>query len=59
MQSGVVMSMTTPIMRARAAKGAHMPGEGRMLTDAASGRRVRQVTDHPSIHHHPFFFLPA
>jgi oligogalacturonide lyase len=29
------------------------------LTDPASRRRVRQVTAHPSIHHHPFFFVPA
>lgn len=29
------------------------------MTDARSGRRIRQVTGHPSIHHHPFFFVPA
>ena len=28
-------------------------------TDPQSGRRIRQVTNHPSIHHHPFFFVPA
>ena len=33
--------------------------EGRELTDPDSGVRVRQVTDHPSIHHHPFYYLPA
>lgn len=39
-------------------KGAVHPAETRWLTDAATGRRVRQVTSHPSIHHHPFFFVP-
>ncbi|HEU5018542.1 MAG TPA: oligogalacturonate lyase family protein, partial [Pseudolabrys sp.] len=29
------------------------------MIDPKSKRRVRQVTDHPSIHHHPFFFVPA
>jgi oligogalacturonide lyase len=40
-------------------KGAHFPAEDRLATDPASGRRIRQVTSHPSIHHHPFFFVPA
>ena len=40
-------------------KGRVYPSETRWLTDAATGRRIRQVTDHPSIHHHPFFFVPA
>lgn len=53
------MSVMAPAMLARSAKGAVSPREGRILTDAASGRRVRQVTAHPSIHHHPFFFVPA
>jgi len=39
-------------------KGRVYPSETRWLTDAATGRRIRQVTDHPSIHHHPFFFVP-
>ena len=39
-------------------KGSVYPSESRGLTDAATGRRIRQVTDHPSIHHHPFFFVP-
>ncbi len=39
-------------------KGSVYPSETRWLTDAATGRRIRQVTDHPSIHHHPFFFVP-
>ncbi|HEY6026704.1 MAG TPA: hypothetical protein VIV09_07395, partial [Pseudolabrys sp.] len=29
------------------------------MTDPTSGRRLRQITSHPSIHHHPFFFVPA
>ena len=39
-------------------KGAAHAAETRWLTDPATGRRVRQVTSHPSIHHHPFFFVP-
>lgn len=30
-----------------------------MMTDSKSGRRVRQITSYPAIHHHPFFFVPA
>ncbi|MGH6726873.1 MAG: oligogalacturonate lyase family protein [Pseudolabrys sp.] len=40
-------------------KGNRYRSEARSVTDARSRRRVRQVTDHPSIHHHPFFFVPA
>ena len=29
------------------------------MKDERSGRRIRQVTRHASIHHHPFFFVPA
>jgi oligogalacturonide lyase len=39
-------------------KGTVHAAETRWLADAATGRRVRQVTSHPSIHHHPFFFVP-
>jgi len=39
-------------------KGKVSPREARWLKDEATGRRVRQVTQHPSIHHHPFFFVP-
>ena len=39
-------------------KGAVQAAETRWLADAATGRRIRQVTSHPSIHHHPFFFVP-
>ena len=53
------MAMTAPIMRAASGKGARYAPESRPLTDEKSGRRLRQVTSHPSIHHHPFFFVPA
>lgn len=39
-------------------KGRVYPSEARGLTDPVTGRRIRQVTSHPSIHHHPFFFVP-
>lgn len=29
------------------------------IVDEATGRRVRQITDTPCIHHHPFFLIPA
>ena len=35
------------------------PPEGRTRTDPDTGVRVRQVTDHRSINHHPFYYLPA
>ncbi len=41
------------------ARGSVYPSESRSFTDAATGARIRQVTDQPSIHHHPFFFVPA
>ena len=31
----------------------------RPFIDPRTGARVRQVTDHPSIHHHPFYYLPC
>lgn len=40
-------------------KAAVFAREQSVTADPATGRRVRQVTDHPSIHHHPFFFVPA
>jgi oligogalacturonide lyase len=39
-------------------KGRTWPSEGRWLRDETTGARIRQVTTHPSIHHHPFFFVP-
>lgn len=35
------------------------PLESREIVDADTGRRVRQVTNAPAIHHHPFFLAPA
>lgn len=40
------------------AKGSTLAPESRWFEDQATGRRIRQVTNHPSIHHHPFFFVP-
>jgi len=39
-------------------KGRVLPPEARTFRDRASGARIVQVTTHPSIHHHPFFFVP-
>jgi len=33
--------------------------ESRTFTDRHTGARIRQVTNHPSVHHHPFYYLPA
>jgi oligogalacturonide lyase len=41
------------------AKGTVLPAESRTFRDEMTGARVRQVTAHPSIHHHPFYYLPA
>lgn len=41
------------------ARGTRSRPEAREFVDPSSGRRLRQVTSHPSIHHHPFFFVPA
>ncbi len=35
------------------------PPESRTFVDSRTGATVRQVTCHPSIHHHPFYYLPA
>jgi oligogalacturonide lyase len=40
------------------ARGTAYPAEGSSYTDPVTGARVRRVTDHPSIHHHPFYYLP-
>ena len=39
-------------------KGTVLPREDRQFRDPATGRATRQITSHPSIHHHPFFFVP-
>lgn len=41
------------------AKGTVYPAEATIWRDPRTGARIRQVTGHPSIHHHPFFFIPA
>jgi oligogalacturonide lyase len=48
-----------PALQAVYGKGARLPREDRVMRDPRSGGRVRQITSHPSIHHHPFFFVPA
>lgn len=40
-------------------KGAIFPPEAVLTRDAQTGVQVRQITSHPSIHHHPFFYIPA
>jgi len=40
-------------------KGRIWPQESVGHVDPRSGRRVRQITSHASIHHHSFFFIPA
>ncbi len=40
-------------------KGQTYRREDSVAADPVSGRPIRQVTSHPSIHHHPFFFVPA
>lgn len=40
-------------------KGRIFPREVRSTRDPQTGAVVRQITDHPSIHHQPFFFVPA
>ena len=38
--------------------GMHAP-EGHAFADPRTGARVRQVTDHPAIHHHPSYYRPC
>ncbi len=40
-------------------KGRIYPSETKIFQEAHTGANIRQVTDHPSIHHQPFFFIPA
>ena len=40
-------------------KGSTHPPESHEFTDANTGVKIRQVTSHPSIHHHPFYYIPA
>ena len=40
-------------------RGQVLPPENRTCSDPRTGATVRQVTRHPSIHHHPFYYLPC
>ena len=40
-------------------KGQIYPAESSTYQDKQSGARMRQITNHPSIHHHPFYYIPA
>lgn len=40
-------------------KGQLYPAESRTFRDQRTGVSIRQVTSHPSIHHQPFYYLPA
>lgn len=40
-------------------KGQLYPAEAQQMVDERTGARIRQITNHPSIHHHPFFMIPA
>lgn len=40
-------------------KGTIYSAESSTLRDTKTGARIRQITRHPSVHHHPFFFVPA
>lgn len=40
-------------------KGSTFPKESSEARDPRTGAFVRQVTGHPSIHHHPFYYVPA
>ena len=39
--------------------GQLLASESRTFNDEHTGASVRQVTDHQSIHHHPFYYLPC
>jgi hypothetical protein len=41
------------------AKGQYYPPENHILSDAWTGIVIRQITNFPTIHHHPFFLIPA
>lgn len=40
-------------------RGCLSPSESRSFQDAQTGAALRQITDHPSTHHHPFYYIPA
>ena len=39
--------------------GALYPIESQILRDEQTGAELRQITAHASIHHHPFYYIPA
>jgi hypothetical protein len=41
------------------AKGTIYRSESKAFFDEETGTKIRQVTDYPSIHHHPFYYLPC
>ncbi|MCA9837751.1 MAG: PD40 domain-containing protein [Trueperaceae bacterium] len=41
------------------ARGSIYPSEAVRFEDAKTGAQLRQISSHPSIHHHPFFMIPA
>ncbi len=41
------------------AKGDVLPSEAVHTRDPETGVRLRQLTNHESIHHHPFYYVPA
>ena len=41
------------------AKGDLLPSESTSFLDEKTGAKIRQVTDHPSVHHHPFYYIPC
>jgi oligogalacturonide lyase len=40
-------------------RGQLHPAESQLIRDELTGITIRQVTNHPSIHHQPFYYLPA
>lgn len=40
-------------------KGKVYEAESRIYRDYRTGKQIRQITSHPSIHHQPFFMIPA
>lgn len=41
------------------AKGDVLPSEAVETRDPETGVRIRQITNHDSIHHHPFYYVPV
>ena len=39
--------------------GGTFPSESRTFRDEQTGAEIRQVTAHPSVHHHPFYYVPC